>query len=221
MFVQLFPCVLGILFQVQSNPMNTVKIEFASRSFVIEEAMLVLYNIPAAGLASIIGIDALFEAPVTGTAPPELEGLFSSQMVRDGTTEIAIDRPGEIRGILDAKVRRHDGSLFAAGLEFNHEITPAELRSGLAVIDINAYKELVIRVRDTAQRPLANSIVSLIRWELEGSLELHVNEDGEITMLLPPGRYGTRAPGGPPVQFEVTDHDPDQRRIELEAPVTR
>jgi hypothetical protein len=37
--------------------MNTVKIEFASRSFVIEEATLVLYNIPAAGLASITGID--------------------------------------------------------------------------------------------------------------------------------------------------------------------
>jgi len=31
------------------------------------------------------------------------------------------------------------------------------------VIDINSYKELVIRVRDAAQRPLANSIISLIR----------------------------------------------------------
>ena len=201
--------------------MNTVKIEFASRSFVIEEAMLVLYNIPAPGLASIIGIDALFEAPVTSTAPPELEGLFSSQMVRDGTTEIAIDRPGEIRGMLTAaKVRRHDGRVFSAAMEFKHEITPAELTSGLAVIDINAYKELIIRVRDAAQRPLANSIISLIRWQVEGSLDLHLNEGGEFTMLLLPGRYGTRAPGGPPVQFEVTDEDPDQRTIELEAPVT-
>jgi len=202
--------------------MNTVKIEFASRSFVIEEAMLVLYNIPAPGLASIIGIDALFEAPVTGTAPPELEGLFSSQMVRDGTAEVAIDGPGEIKGMLaESKFRRHDGRVFSAPMEFKHEITPAELRSGLAVIDMNAYKELVFRVRDTAQRPLANSIISLIRYWLEGSLDLHANEDGEFTMLLPPGRYCAQAPGGPRVQFEVTDQDPDQRRIELEAAVIR
>jgi hypothetical protein len=58
-----------------------------------------------------------------------------------------------------AKVRRHEGRVFTAALEFKHEITPAELRSGLAVIDLNAYKELVIRVRDAGQRPLANSII--------------------------------------------------------------
>jgi len=216
-----FPCVLGILFQVQSNPMNTVNIEFASRSFVIEEAALVLYNIPAAGLASITGIDMPPGASVSDAVLRELEGLFPSQTVRDGTTQVAIDRPREICGILaESKVRRHDGRVFSAPMEFKHEITPAELTSGLAVIDINAYKELIIRVRDAAQRPLANSIISLIRWQLEGSLDLHLNEGGEFTMLLLPGRYGTRAPGGPPVQFEVTDHDPDRRTIELEAPVT-
>jgi hypothetical protein len=177
--------------------MDTVKIEFTCRSFVIEEAMVVLYNFPVAG-------------------------LFPSQMITGGIMEAAIDGPGEIRGMLTAaKIRRHDGRIFSAGMEFKHEITPAELRSGVAVIDINSYKELVIRVRDPAQRPLANSIISLIRWELEGSLDLYVNEDGEFTMLLPPERYGTRAPGGPPVQFEVTDQDPDQRRIELEAAFTR
>jgi len=40
-------------------------------------------------------------------------------------------------------------------------------------------------------------------------------------MLLPPGKYGTRAPGGPRVVFEITDQDPDQQRIELEAPLAR
>src|SRR5262245_3180226 len=100
-------------------------------------------------------------------------------------------------------------------IEFKHEITPAGL-SGLAVIDMNAYKELVIRLHDAAQRPLANAIISLIRYALEGSLDLHANEDGEFTMLLPPGKYGTRAPGGAPVQFEITEQDPDQRTIEVE-----
>jgi len=104
--------------------------------------------------------------------------------------------------------------------QWNSNMKSYRLTSGLAVIDINAYKELIIRVRDAAQRPLANSIISLIRWQVEGSLDLHLNEGGEFTMLLLPGRYGTRAPGGPPVQFEVTDEDPDQRTIELEAPVT-
>ena len=177
--------------------MDTVKIEFTCRSFVIEEAMVVLYNFPVAG-------------------------LFPSQMVTGGIMEAAIDRTREIGGMLTAaKIRRHDGRVFSAAMEFKHEITPAELKSGTAVIDMSAYKELVIRVRDAAQRPRANSIISLIRRGLEGSLDLYVNEDGEFTMLLPPGRYGTRAPGGPPVQFEVTDQDPDQRRIELEAAFTR
>jgi hypothetical protein len=198
--------------------MSTLNIEFASRAFVIEEGMLVLYKLPAAGLASITGIAVPPEAPVTGAALRELEALFRPQMVMGGTTEVAIDRPGEIWGMLGAaKVRRHEGRVFTAALEVKHEITPAELRSGLAVIDLNAYKELVIRVRDAGQRPLANSIISLIRYEAEGSLDLHANEDGEFTMLLPPGRYGTRAPGGPPLQFEVTEQDPDQRRVEVEA----
>jgi len=202
--------------------MNTVKIEFASRSFVIEEATLVLYNIPAAGLASITGIDMPPGASVTDTILRELEGLFPSQTVKDGTTEVAIDRPREICGILaDSKVRRHDGRVFLAPMEFKHEITPAELRSGLAVVDMNAYKELVIEVRDTAQQPLANAIISLIRYAMEGSLDLHANEDGEFTILLPPGKYGTRAPGGLPLQFEVTEQDPDQRRIEVGAAVIR
>jgi hypothetical protein len=202
--------------------MNTVKIEFTSRSFVIEEATLVLYNIPAAGLASITGIDMPPRGPVTDTVLRELEGLFPSQTVRDGTTEVAIDRPREICGILaESKVRRHDGGVFSAPMEFKHEIAPAELRSGLAVIDLNAHKELVFRVRDTAQRPLANSIISLMRDWLEGSLDLHANEDGEFTMLLPPGRYCAQVPGGPPVQFEVTEQGPDQRTIEVEAPVIR
>jgi hypothetical protein len=61
--------------------MNTVKIEFTSRSFVIEEATLVLYNIPAAWLASITGIDMPPGAPVTDTVLRELEGLFPSQTV--------------------------------------------------------------------------------------------------------------------------------------------
>jgi hypothetical protein len=192
--------------------MNTVKIEFASRSFVIEEATLVLYNIPAAGLASITGIDMPPGASVTDTILRELEGLFPSQTVKDGTTEVAIDRPREICGILaDSKVRRHDGRVFLAPMEFKHEITPAELRSGLAVVDMNAYKELVIEVRDTAQQPLANAIISLIRYAMEGSLDLHANEDGEFTILLPPGKYGTRAPGGLPLQFEVTEQDPPTR----------
>ena len=56
---------------------------------------------------------------------------------------------------------------------------------------------------------------------MEGSLDLHANEDGEFTILLPPGKYGTRPPGGPPVQFEVTEQDPDQRTIEVDAPVIR
>jgi len=118
--------------------MNTVKIEFTSQTFVIEEALLVLYNFPAVG-------------------------LFPSQMVKGGTTEVALDRPREICGVLaDSKVRRHDGRVFLAPIEFKHEITPAELTSGLAVIDMNAYKELVIRLHDAAQRPLANAIISLI-----------------------------------------------------------
>ena len=198
--------------------MNTVKMEFVSRSFVIEEAALVLYNIPAAGLASITGIDMPPGASVSDAVLRELEGLFPSQTVRDGTTQVAIDRPREICGILaESKVRRHDGRVFSAPMEFKHEITPAELRSGLAVIDMNAHKELVIRVRDTLQRPLANSIISLLRYEVEGSLDLYTNEDGEFTMLLPPGHYGTRAPGGPPIQFDVTEQDPDQRTIEVQA----
>ena len=202
--------------------MNTVKIEFTSRSFVIEEATLVLYNIPAAGLASITGTDLPPGASVPDTVLRELEGLFPSQTVRDGTTEVSIDRPREICGMLaESKVRRHDGRVFVAPMEFKHEITPAELRSGLAVIDMNAYKELVIRLHDAAQRPLANPIISLIRYAIEGSLDLHANEDGEFTILLPPGKYGTRAPGGAPVQFEVTEQDPDQRTIEVEAPVIR
>jgi hypothetical protein len=202
--------------------MNTVKIEFVSRSFVIEEATLVLYNIPAAGLASITGIDMPPGASVSDTVLRELEGLFPSQTVRDGTTQVAIDRPREICGILaESKVRRHDGRVFSAPMEFKHEITPAELRSGLAVVDMNAYKELVIEVRDTAQQPLANAIISLIRYAMEGSLDLHANEDGEFTILLPPGKYGTRAPGGLPLQFEVTEQDPDQRRIEVGAAVIR
>jgi hypothetical protein len=98
--------------------MNTVKIEFTSRSFVIEEATLVLYNIPAAGLASITGIDMPHGASVTDTVLRELEGLFPSQTVRDGTAEVAIDRPREICGILaESKVRRHDGRLFSARLQ--------------------------------------------------------------------------------------------------------
>jgi hypothetical protein len=36
-------------------------------------------------------------------------------------------------------------------------------------------------------------------------------------MLLPPGHYGIRAPGGPPMQFDVTEQEPDQRRIEVQA----
>jgi hypothetical protein len=161
--------------------MRTVKIEFASRAFVIEEGMLVIYDIPAAGLSLTtgIGIDAQPEEQVTGSALPML-GLFPSQLLSDGTT-VLIDRPGEIRGMLAAsKVRRYDGSVFSAAMEFKHEITPAELRSGLAVIDINGYKELVIRVRDTLQRPLAISIISLLRYEVEGSLDLHTNEDGNL-----------------------------------------
>ena len=128
MLVQLFP-VFGILFQVQSNPMNTVKIEFASRSFVIEEAMLVLYRLPAAGLASITGIEVPPRAPVTGTTLRELEALFTPHVVTGGTTEAAIDRPGEIRGMLTAaKVRRHDGRVFSAAMEFKHEIIPIDIR---------------------------------------------------------------------------------------------
>jgi hypothetical protein len=69
--------------------MTTVKIEFTSRSFVIEEATLVLYNIPAAGLASITGIDMPPGASVTDTVLRELAGLFPSQTVRDGSTEVA------------------------------------------------------------------------------------------------------------------------------------
>jgi hypothetical protein len=75
--------------------MNTVKIKFTSRSFVIEEATLVLYNIPAAGLASIRGIDMPPGASVTDTALDELEGLFPSQTFKGKTTEVAIDGPGE------------------------------------------------------------------------------------------------------------------------------
>ena len=41
--------------------MDTIKIEFETRNPVIEEATLVLYNIPAAGLASITGIDSRLE----------------------------------------------------------------------------------------------------------------------------------------------------------------
>jgi len=202
--------------------MTRVRIEFASRSFVIEEAMLVLYDVPATGLASSTGIEGLPGAPVSDPASRELEALFPSQMVRSGTTEVAMDRPVQIRGMLSAsKIRREDGRFFSAAMEIKHEITPAELRSGLAVIDMNAYKELVIRVRDTEQRPLANSIIPLIRMGVGGSLELYANEDGEFTMLLPPGKYGTRAPGGPRVVFEITDQDPDQQRIELEAPLAR
>ena len=181
-----------------------------------------LYNIPAAGLASITGIDMPPGASVSDAVLRELEGLFPSQTVRDGTTQVAIDRPREICGILaESKVRRHDGRVFSAPMEFKHEITPTELRSGLAVVDMNAYKELVIEVRDTAQQPLANAIISLIRYAMEGSLDLHANEDGEFTILLPPGKYGTRAPGGLPLQFEVTEQDPDQRRIEVGAAVIR
>jgi hypothetical protein len=64
-------------FSGAGNPMNTVKIEFASRSFVIEEATLVLYNIPAARLASITGIDMPPGASVTDTILRELEGSVS------------------------------------------------------------------------------------------------------------------------------------------------
>jgi len=68
--------------------MDTVKIEFTCRSFVIEEAMVVLYNFPVAG-------------------------LFPSQMVTGGIMEGAIDGPGELRGMLTAaKIRGTMGVSF-------------------------------------------------------------------------------------------------------------
>jgi hypothetical protein len=93
--------------------MRTVKIEFASRAFVIEEGMLVIYDIPAAGLSLTtgIGIDAQPEEQVTGSALPML-GLFPSQLLSDGTT-VLIDRPGEI-----AECWQHQKSVGTMGVSF-------------------------------------------------------------------------------------------------------
>ena len=53
----------------------------------------------------------------SGLVLREFEGLFPSQTVKDGTTEVAIDGPGEIKGMLaESKFRRHDGRVLSAPL---------------------------------------------------------------------------------------------------------
>lgn len=94
--------------------------------------------------------------------------------------------------------------------EFTHEVTEADCRSGITAVDINAYKELVIRVQDSEGHPLAGRMLSLLCFSREGSLDLTVDTDGEVRLLLASGMYGTGMGRGKRVTFEVTGSDEEQ-----------
>ncbi len=163
-----------------------IELRFTSQRFAIEQASLLL------GYASL--------------NPQSFE-------IVNGSVKAFIARPGLVEGALfGPRLRRlsGQGTTLFAWTEFSRQVTEEEWRSGVITINMDTLRELVIRVEDDKGRRVAGVTIGLIRFGREGGMDFKVDGNGEVKLLLFPGTYGARAPGGPPIQFQVTSGNDEQ-----------
>jgi hypothetical protein len=186
-----------------------IEIRFVSRRFVIEQAALWLYRLQRDRQKTILSTTTGHSLELTSSpderALEDLASNFPTLGVVNGSVYAPIDRPGLVEGILfGIRTCRSSGAITTHGLaEFVHEVTEEDLYSGATTINMDGYREVVIKVRDREGRPAGGGqIIGLARLSKEGGLDLAVDEHGEARLLLAPGIYATT--GG---QFEITSSD--------------
>jgi hypothetical protein len=181
---------------------------FVSERFVIEQAELWLYRLQFDREKKTLSTTTGYSFDLTSSpderALEDLMSNFPTLAVVNGSVYAPIDRPGLVEGVLfGIRIRRLSGAITTHGLaEFAHEVTEEDLYSGAATIDMEAYREVVIKVRDREGRPAGGGQIGVVRFSKEGGLDLAVDEHGEARLLLAPGIYGTTG-----VRFEITSSD--------------
>jgi hypothetical protein len=209
---------IGLAQEATTSTPSTIKLRFVSQHFLIEQAVLVLYG---------IDVSPTLERSLTTTNGQTVgigrlgAGNLRPFPVMNGSASVSIDRPGLVEGTLfDVRARRlADATTFQFPLtEISREITDVELRSGTVMIDMEAYREIVIRLRDRDGRSIRGGLVGLARSGKEGlSIDAPVDQNGEVRLLLPRGDYAVGRAGSGTFPFEITNST-DQQVLEATLP---
>jgi hypothetical protein len=133
----------------------------------------------------------------------------------NSVTTVPLDGPGPIHGILFLPTIRRvsDGLtidvLFA---RFDHDVGEHEWLVGAALIDFESYSEVRIRIRDDDGRPLARRTLGLAYpGGAEEGMDLQTDENGEVKMLVAPGKYALGAGSGTlQMDFDITTSEGEQ-----------
>src|SRR5688572_24323989 len=170
-----------------------MQIRFSSDRFVIESATLWLFR-----------WSSELEAPKN---PGDIDSLD----VIEGSVKASIPKPGPLEGMLiGIRLRRlADGKISSpVWSEFSHQVSETDWRSGVAIVNLNNYKEVLIKVQDSQGYPVSGGRIGFgpLKGGKEGGMDFTTDANGEITLLLSPGMYGASARGGNN-RFEVTTED--------------
>ena len=200
---------------------QSVTFHFSSPQFVFESGIAILFKLlpgPEATLATPDGES--FDLSNIGSGSIQLKEFG----VRNGETiPVAVASPGLFQAVLTQLhvVRTSDGRKFQiAGVSLQADVTADDLRNGRTTLRIDAPQLLMIRVHDSAGRPVSNATVSVCIDAVEGSSEQVTTENGEIVYLGMPGRYyvAARRPDDTiraEMHFEITVADSGERVVVL------
>jgi hypothetical protein len=129
--------------------------------------------------------------------------------VINGSASVSIDRPGILEGVLfGLQVQRSSGEAVSYPIaEFTHEVTEENWQSGITSVDMNTYREVLIKARNPDGQSAVRRPISL-PTKVNFCMDLTTDERGEAKLLLAAGHYYIF--GLPPVNFEVTIADSEK-----------
>lgn len=178
---------------------SNIQISFESSRFAIERGYVLLIRVLGGPRRALL--------TTTGeSVQPGMQDLL--QIINNGSVSVSFDGPGRFEGMLFGLVvrRSSDGTTFQAGMSpFSFEVTDQNWRSGVAVVDMDSYREVVLSVHERDGRPVAaGTRLGMTLPGKEGGIDFVVDDEGEARFFLPPGLYGTQKIPGPRVCFEIT-----------------
>ena len=192
---------------------KNVELRFSSRRFWIEQATMFVHG-------RQLGTVTDGTAQPIGPVGPERSGPNSAPpletySVVNSAATVSLDHAGRLQGILFLpSIRRVSGGLSIGVLftKFDHDVTQEEWGAGAALIDFDSYREVRIRVHDNDGRPVGSRTLALTdAGDGEAGMDMQTDKDGEVKLLLAPGRYAVGGGKGfPRTDFEVTTSDEEQ-----------
>ena len=158
------------------------------------------------------------------------DGEFHTGRITNGVTEnVLVEGPIEFDALLGdlTLIRNADGHRQrVAFARLTGQLREEDIRTGRIPVAVEASVLIVVRVVDTAERPLANVTVSFHSSDSEATFDTTTNERGEIVILGNVGRYdamigfveGRRL--WPPVEnhLDITTTDVGERVLLLRLP---